>query len=474
MVSSPPEPRARSTRWFIAVFSVTIAGFVGGTFFMDQRSHESADLAFDIASNAIPSIVALVNVRFELRRIETTAERLVRAAEQHHDVDASSLEVLGRTVDAAIERYAPLVTYPGERARFDRMVAARRRLDHVVLDMARLLSTGETSAARTQAGDALLAVDDELDTVTRELIELNADQAQQRLAAMDTVRSRDARLAYVLDASVTALAIFAIVLAVLSARREGRLRQWHEQYLRERSEEMERFSARVAHDIRGPLTTIGLAVDSLARGESTSTKDAASLERAKRGIERARTIIDGLLSFARAGARGDVGAQCRADEVAVEVVNVLRPSADVVGVELRLEPPPQCSVGCNEGVLSSVIANLVGNAIKYIGSQPVRCVTVRVVAREAFVRVEVEDTGPGVAPELVPRLFEPFVRGPDVGQPGAGLGLATVKILADRHGGAVGYSSARDGGAIFWVELPRATGALASAALADTEPLRGA
>jgi len=71
------------------------------------------------------------------------------------------------------------------------------------------------------------------------------------------------------------------------------------------------------------------------------------------------------------------------------------------------------------------------------------------------VRVEVEDTGPGLPPGIEHSIFEPYVRAPGVTQPGLGLGLATVKRFADSHGGAVGVLRA-EAGTVFWFELPRA------------------
>ncbi len=99
--------------------------------------------------------------------------------------------------------------------------------------------------------------------------------------------------------------------------------------------------------------------------------------------------------------------------------------------------------------------NLVRNAIRHMGEAPRRLVIVRVRSAGRFVRVEVQDTGPGI-PELVRRnLFQPFVRGTGT-VPGLGLGLATVKRLAEGYGGRVGFQASPGSGSTFWFELPRA------------------
>ena len=106
----------------------------------------------------------------------------------------------------------------------------------------------------------------------------------------------------------------------------------------------------------------------------------------------------------------------------------------------------------------SVFGNVLGNAVKYIGAAPAgaRHVHVRVIEENGQVRVEVEDTGPGIAPDAQDAIFEPYVRGPNTTQPGLGLGLATVKRIVEAHGGAVGVRSIVGKGSCFWFELPRA------------------
>lgn len=109
------------------------------------------------------------------------------------------------------------------------------------------------------------------------------------------------------------------------------------------------------------------------------------------------------------------------------------------------------------GVLTSVVSNLAHNAVKYMGEREVRRVTVRAVEREAFVRLEVEDTGPGIPSDALDDIFLPYVRGRTHGKEGLGLGLATVKSLCEAHGGRVGVRSGVGQGSVFWIELPLAS-----------------
>jgi signal transduction histidine kinase len=119
-----------------------------------------------------------------------------------------------------------------------------------------------------------------------------------------------------------------------------------------------------------------------------------------------------------------------------------------------MEDAGATSIACSAGVLTSLVSNLVGNAIKYMGDAPLRRVVVHARDVGSRVRIEVDDTGPGVPLELRDRIFEPYVRATESSVPGLGLGLATVRRLVDAHGGRLGMSSGATGSS-FWFELPR-------------------
>jgi signal transduction histidine kinase len=162
------------------------------------------------------------------------------------------------------------------------------------------------------------------------------------------------------------------------------------------------------------------------------------------------------LRFARAGANPEPGVLTHVGPVIERAVADLQPEAEAAGVTLTLAPLPECAVRGNPGVLVSIVENLVRNAIKYMGERLQRRIDLRVVARLDVVRIEVQDTGPGIAPAMVETIFDPHVRGRGLQkEPGIGLGLATVKRIAEAHGGAVGVQSRLDAGSLFWCELGR-------------------
>jgi signal transduction histidine kinase len=124
------------------------------------------------------------------------------------------------------------------------------------------------------------------------------------------------------------------------------------------------------------------------------------------------------------------------------------------GVQLVYEKPdPALVVACAPGVLISIATNLVSNAMKFIGDAPLRRVTISARQVKNDVRLEVSDTGSGLAPELRERVFQPHVRGISK-ESGFGLGLATVRKLVEAHGGDVGVEASPEGGCRFGVRLP--------------------
>jgi signal transduction histidine kinase len=104
-----------------------------------------------------------------------------------------------------------------------------------------------------------------------------------------------------------------------------------------------------------------------------------------------------------------------------------------------------------------------GNAAKYLADSSVRHIKVRAAEASGVVRIEVEDTGPGVPAGLEEAIFEPYVRAAGATQAGLGLGLATVRRLCTAHGGQAGVRSSPGRGSVFWITLPSAPPADAGA-----------
>lgn len=248
-------------------------------------------------------------------------------------------------------------------------------------------------------------------------------------------------------------ALCSLAIAGLAVAACASLRR-HDREAAARQREVEWFASRVAHDIRDPMGPAMSALDSVAHDRGPAELRRRNAERGLQGLRRVDDLVGDLLAFARSGAPPDPAARASIRTVAAGVVHDLDVAACAARVDVQVEPLPACRVACARGVLTSVLLNLVGNAIKHFpeGVAP-RVVVVAARAGDDFLRVEVSDTGAGVPVDRQARLFEPYVRG-DSARPGLGLGLATVKRLVESHGGAVGLRSRPGEGATFWFELP--------------------
>jgi signal transduction histidine kinase len=154
------------------------------------------------------------------------------------------------------------------------------------------------------------------------------------------------------------------------------------------------------------------------------------------GVRRAQRLVDQLLRLSRqeaAGADGpaivDLQAQLR------ESMNTLIGLADQRNIDLGLvgpDPGGPVTLHCAAGDLRSLLDNLIENALRYTPEGGV--VDVRLLRDAGRVAVEVVDTGPGIPPELLPRVFDRFFRVPGNGTSGSGLGLAIAQAAAQRSG----------------------------------------
>lgn len=266
------------------------------------------------------------------------------------------------------------------------------------------------------------------------------------------VRTTTLRMIVELDALSTLIALVAVVFAFRATRRHDQLLDDHNALLATRVTELDRFAGRVAHDVLSPLGVVTTALSLL--GRSVDERSRTYIERSQRALQRVQQLVEGLLTFARAGARPGSESACSLDAVLASIVPDCADAAAEDGIELVVEATQPTRVACAPGVIASIEQNLLRNAIKYMGPRPVKRIAVRASARGAVARLEVEDTGPGIPLEIQTTLFEPFVRGPHEVVSGTGLGLATVKRLVESHGGRIGVDSKLGVGSLFWVELP--------------------
>jgi signal transduction histidine kinase/ActR/RegA family two-component response regulator len=245
--------------------------------------------------------------------------------------------------------------------------------------------------------------------------------------------------------------------------------------LRAANQTKNEFLSKVSHELRTPLNAI------LGFSELLSLTDLAEEQKDWTGLilkggRHLLALLNDVLDISRIEG-GQLSMSVEPVPVAAvinDVLDLARPLADAAGVHLAGAPqmPDELCVAADRQRLRQVLINLLSNAIKY--NHPAGTVTVTVQhLAEPTLRIRVIDTGRGIAPEHLGRLFTPFERldAAQAGFEGTGLGLALSRQLVESMGGVLDVSSLPGQGSTFWVDLPTTDPATATADTADAELL---
>ena len=427
--------------------AITVAAFVGATVYTQNRLARLDALSSTLETNAVPSIEYLSRAAVRLTHLNQLMDGVAESGSRR----AAALPIARDEVAALNEdvaRYLELAPLSGENTFWAQLrtdVNRAARVIHSTIDEPRVADSA-MSPADGQVNDALDAA------VRSVLATLNFDVRQSEAMARDVrrVRTSTLRMIVALNGLATLLAASGVVVAYRAARRHDRLAAQHELLLTARVTELDRFAGRVSHDVLSPLDIVATGLSLLRR--SADERERTYIDRSQHAVQRVKHLVDGLLAFARS-AHPDPASSCAMDAVLADVVADCAEAAEEKGIELVVEVQ-RARVPCATGVVISIVQNLVRNAINYMGARATRRIVVRTSAAGGVARLEVEDSGPGIPPEIQTTLFEPFVRGPHEREKGTGLGLATVKRLVESHGGRIGVQSQVGAGSLFWVELP--------------------
>jgi len=229
------------------------------------------------------------------------------------------------------------------------------------------------------------------------------------------------------------------------------IRQAREELIRqERISTIGRLSGSIVHDLRNPLAAIYGGAEMLVDADLPP----AHVKRLAGNIYRASRRIQELLQDLLNVSRGKSGAPepCRLREVAAAACESLAATAEAQGATLALDISPEIELPLERSRMERAFVNLIGNAIEAMpGGGEVR---ISAVLDAGSVLVHVDDTGPGVAPEIRSKLFQPFVTAGK--RNGLGLGLALTRQTVLEHGGDLWVGSAPGRGARFSLRLPAA------------------
>jgi len=261
-------------------------------------------------------------------------------------------------------------------------------------------------------------------------------------------------------AAALAIALDRVRVAELSAQTETELRNARD-LAEAASQAKSEFLSRVSHELRTPLTAmIGYA--DLLLTEPLDAEQEQHIRTILKAGDHLLALVNDILDISRIEeGRLPLSAEpVSVREVVGEVLDLARPMAGELGTRVRaVRIPGSPCVAADHQRLKQVLLNFVTNAIKY--NHRGGWLEVTAQAAGGRCRVAVADSGPGLRPEEVERLFAPFERleATASGVDGTGLGLALSKSLTEAMGGSIGVESRVGKGSTFWVELPLAAAA---------------
>jgi signal transduction histidine kinase/DNA-binding response OmpR family regulator len=218
------------------------------------------------------------------------------------------------------------------------------------------------------------------------------------------------------------------------------------------------FFQNVSHELRTPLTVLLAPLQNLlATAEDRPAAEQQDLQAALRAAQRLNTMVDALLDFTGAEAR-----TLRPDRqltdlnvLTAQTASMFRAAAEHAGLTFQVRVPDRpITVAVDRGMWTTIVTNLVSNAVKYTVAGGI---SISTHVTEAAAVLTVTDTGPGIEPSEQALVFDRFHRAPGAGQSGAGIGLSVVADLVKSLQGRIEVTSTPGRGTTFTVTLPVAT-----------------
>lgn len=450
---APRDAAVSAARWLVGVSTVVVLAFIAATAIAQGVQRAITSRATELISNAMPSVKFLSSARGDLHRMEREIEHAETSDAERRDEFEQQAVSARQNLDAALASYEALPFFPHEEALFAHVAEALAVLD---THHAAWRDRASPVTLSTLRADVTLA-----DAALERSISFAAAEGQRLGLQIEKIRGNSVGLVVLVDGIAVLFAVGVVVLALRQLQRaaharhlEDAARERRETELRETNEALGQFAGRVAHDVLSPLSTTMLSLEVMRQIGRDDKAAVRASERGMAALQRVQALVDSLLAFARAGGKPEAGANAELESVLRDLVDGLSAQAQQQDIALTMSSIPAGCVACSPGVLTSIVSNLVGNALKYMGDAPERRVEILVTDAGAAWHLDVRDTGPGIPGDQQQRIFEPYVRVAKAGV-GIGLGLATVDRLVRAHGGSVAVRSKVGDGSTFSVELPK-------------------
>jgi signal transduction histidine kinase len=390
------------------------------------------------------------------------AERLVSTSRGYYITrNAKYLESYRKArkeVAENLEQLRKRVDTPASAAYLDRIYDALEGHQHAVAGTVSLMEKGvsqqdlreavvsQNQPERDAVENAIHAFDEYLSTELKAAHERAEEDAEERV-----------RLVTAIGIIGTAIAT---LLSIILTRTIGRLHAAAHDATARREEILQI----VSHDLRNPLTSIGMSaslVDRLVREGSTPERISRAIGAIKLASENANRLVADLLDMAKidAGHFSVERAPCQPQQILSRIREIFEPLAGARNVSLTVESADQLpAIECDSERIHQALSNLIGNAIKFTG--PGGVITVRAELSEAKadgkpeIDFLVRDSGLGIPSKDLPRIFDRFWQSPRASSLGAGLGLSIVKGIVEQHRGEIRVASEPGQGTEFRITLP--------------------
>ena len=447
--SGAPRHAARASHGLVALaFALVGLGALAVTLLAVVQTRKLEAEAREIAANMLTSVRVLGQLDSEVqkRRILIDDHIFTRDPRDMKGLEAQ-MAAIDDKIAADMRAYGSWVTLPGERTAWERTLRDLAALSDPVARALALSRENKDSEARQmmdQIAGRWALVDQEFDG----LIAMNDQGAAERLARFMLIRRRLVLLLAGLGlAALAGIALTGRWVSRQVARHEDEMAR-HARELEARNRELDAFAGRVAHDVRGPLSAVKLAMRPL--GTKLPPND-RTLDILGRGVARMEALVEDLLALAQVESM--VHGKCDPATVVAEVQADFAPRIQAEKGALRVSVD-HAEVSCSEGLLRQAMTNLVDNAVKYHRPEAALEVEISGAAADGGYDLRVSDNGVGMSEDEAEQASQPFYRSPRIrDRPGTGLGLSIVNRVAEASGGALSVETKLGTGSTFVVHL---------------------